>query len=306
MQNGTGLEKFSKEFPDRFYDIGIAEQHAVTFAAGLALEGMKPVVAIYSTFLKRAYDQVHQDVCHQNLPVVFALDRGGIVGEDGGTHHGLFDFSYLRHIPNLVVMAPKDENELQHMIRTALQCRQPVAIRYPRGKGLGVPMDTACRLLDIGKGEVLKEGGDVLILAIGGTVYPSLEAAERLDQAGIRATVVNSRFLKPLDAELICRLALKTGKILTVEENVLQGGFGSSVLEALQEKGLFQVPVKRLGIPDQFLEHGPQSLLRKKYCIDAEGIFRAVREMFERDSSSSRSVDQSTTPLSPVLTSPTK
>jgi 1-deoxy-D-xylulose-5-phosphate synthase len=306
MQNGTGLERFAREFPDRFYDIGIAEQHAVTFAAGLALEGMKPVVAIYSTFLQRAYDQVHQDVCLQNLPVVFALDRGGIVGEDGATHHGLFDFSYLRHIPNLVIMAPKDENELQHMVQTAVECPQPVAIRYPRGKGLGVEMDARSRSLDIGKGEVMREGGDVLILAIGGTVHPSLEAAERLEEAGIHATVVNSRFLKPLDAELICRMAVKTGKILTVEENVLQGGFGSSILELLEEKSLFRIPVRRLGIPDQFLEHGPQSLLRKKYCVDAEGIFRAAREMFEKESSSSRSVDQSTTPLIPVLTPPTK
>ena len=172
MQSGTGLELFSKEFPDRFYDIGIAEQHAVTFAAGLALEGMKPVVAIYSTFLQRAYDQVHQDVCLQNLPVVFALDRGGIVGEDGPTHHGLFDFSYLRHIPNLIVMAPKDENEFQHMIRTAVECPRPIAFRYPRGKGMGVRMDDSTQSIEIGKGEVLREGKDVLILAIGSTVYP--------------------------------------------------------------------------------------------------------------------------------------
>ena len=204
MQSGTGLELFSKEFPDRFYDIGIAEQHAVTFAAGLALEGMKPVVAIYSTFLQRAYDQVHQDVCLQNLPVVFALDRGGVVGEDGPTHHGLFDFSYLRHIPNLIVMAPKDENEFQHMIRTAIECPKPVAFRYPRGKGMGVKMDDEVRSIEIGKGEILREGEDVLILAIGSTVYPALHAAEQLEQEGVHAAVINSRFLKPLDEELLC------------------------------------------------------------------------------------------------------
>jgi len=298
MQNGTGLEKFSREFPNRFYDIGIAEQHAVTFAAGLALEGMKPVVAIYSTFLQRAYDQIHQDVCLQNLPVVFALDRGGIVGEDGATHQGLFDFSFLRHIPNLVVMAPKDENELQHMMQTAVQCDKPVAFRYPRGKGLGVRMETNPKSIDIGKGELIKEGDDVLILAIGSTVYPSLQAAERLEEMGIHASVVNSRFLKPLDEELICRMAVKTGKIVTIEENVLQGGFGSSILELLQEKSLFSIPVKRLGIPDFFIEHGTQALLRKKYGLDEEGICRAVKELLGENTSSSPTVDQRKASLS--------
>ncbi len=238
MQSGTGLEAFSKEFPDRFYDIGIAEQHAVTFAAGLALEGMKPVVAIYSTFLQRAYDQIHQDVCLQNLPVVFALDRGGMVGEDGPTHQGLFDFSYLRHIPNLIVMAPKDEDELRHMIKTALDCARPVALRYPRGKGVGVKMEGPPRSLEIGKGEVLTDGRDVLLLAMGSTVYPCLRAAEQLEGMGIDAAVINSRFLKPLDGELICHWAKRTGRVLTVEENVLQGGFGSAVLELLQDQGL--------------------------------------------------------------------
>ncbi len=281
MQSGTGLEEFARQFPDRFYDIGIAEQHAVTFAAGLALEGMKPVVAIYSTFLQRAYDQVLQDVCLQKLPVVLALDRGGIVGEDGPTHQGLFDFSYLRHIPNLIVMAPKDENEFQHMIKTAIECRVPVAFRYPRGKGVGVGREASLRSIDIGKGEVLRGGKDILIIAIGTTVYPSLRAAERLAKAGIQAAVINSRFLKPLDATLLCDWAKRTGKVLTVEENVLQGGFGSAVLELFQERGLFSIPVKRLGIPDIFVEHGPQALLKEKYGIDENGIFRGVQKMFE-------------------------
>jgi 1-deoxy-D-xylulose-5-phosphate synthase len=287
MQSGTGLERFSKEFPDRFYDIGIAEQHAVTFAAGLALEGMKPVVAIYSTFLQRAYDQILQDVGLQNLPVVFALDRGGIVGEDGPTHQGLFDFSYLRHIPNLIIMVPKDEDELQHMMKTAMECASPVAFRYPRGKGEGVKRSPVLRSIEIGKGEVLRDGMDLLILAIGTTVYPSIRAAERLDASGIHAAVINTRFLKPLDRDLIGEWAGKIGKILTVEENVLQGGFGSAVLELLQEEGLSSVDVKRLGIPDLFVEHGPPALLRAKYGIDEAGIYRAVKEMVEEESSPS-------------------
>ena len=283
MQSGTGLEQFSEEFPDRFYDIGIAEQHAVTFAAGLALEGMKPVVAIYSTFLQRAYDQVLQDVCLQNLPVVFALDRGGIVGDDGPTHHGLFDFSYLRHIPNLVIMVPKDEDELRHVIKTAVECSGPVAFRYPRGKGEEVRRSTTLRSLEIGKSELLKEGQDLLLLAIGSTVYPSLRAAERLEAEGIHVAVINNRFLKPLDGELICQWAKRVGRVLTVEENALLGGFGSAVLELLQEGGLFSVPVERLGIPDLFVEHGSQSLLRRKFGIDEQGIFDKAKEMIEKE-----------------------
>ncbi|MGO8989059.1 MAG: 1-deoxy-D-xylulose-5-phosphate synthase [bacterium] len=295
MQSGTGLEEFARWFPDRFYDIGIAEQHAVTFAAGLALEGMKPVVAIYSTFLQRAYDQILQDVCLQNLPVVFALDRGGIVGEDGPTHQGLFDFSYLRHIPNLVIMAPKDENEFQHMIKTATECPYPTAFRYPRGKGLGVKREGTLHPIDIGKGELLREGQDIVIIAIGSTVYPALRAAEKLSDAGIRAAVINSRFLKPLDGGLLCDWAKRTGRVLTVEENVLQGGFGSAVLELFQERGLGSVQVRRLGIPDTFLEHGPQALLREKYGIDENGIMNGVRKMFEGEWSGSASTSQSGT-----------
>jgi 1-deoxy-D-xylulose-5-phosphate synthase len=279
MEDGTGLRGYSARFPERFFDIGIAEQHAVTFAAGLALEGFKPVVAIYSTFLQRAYDQVQQDVCLQNLPVVFALDRGGIVGSDGPTHHGLFDFSYLRHLPNMVVMAPKDENEFQHMIKTAVGWTTPIAFRYPRGTGFGVKMDRELRPLEVGKGEVLLDGDDVLILAIGSTVYPSMEAAHRLLEDGIGASVINCRFVKPLDGELICALAEKVGKILTVEESVLDGGFGSAVLELFHERGLSWVRVKRIGIPDQFVDHGPQETLRGRYNINTEGIAKEAREI---------------------------
>ena len=279
MEDGTGLRGYSSRFPERFFDIGIAEQHAVTFAAGLALEGFKPVVAIYSTFLQRAYDQIQQDVCLQNLPVVFALDRGGIVGSDGPTHHGLFDFSFLRHLPNMVVMAPKDENEFQHMIKTAVGWGGPIAFRYPRGAGYGVKMDREPRPLEVGKGEVLLEGDDVLILAVGSTVYPSLEAAQRLLMDGIGTSVINCRFVKPLDGELICALAEKLGKVITVEENVLDGGFGSAVLELFGERGLSWVKVRRIGIPDQFVEHGPQETLRGMYGINSEGIEKEARKL---------------------------
>jgi len=279
MEDGTGLRGYSSRFPERFFDIGIAEQHAVTFAAGLALEGFKPVVAIYSTFLQRAYDQVQQDVCLQNVPVVFALDRGGIVGSDGPTHHGLFDFSYLRHLPNMVLMAPKDENEFQHMIKTAIGWGGPIAFRYPRGVGYGVKMDPEPRPLEVGKAEVLLEGDDVLILAIGSTVYPSLEAAHRLLRDGIGASVINCRFVKPLDGELICTMAEKLGNVITVEENVLDGGFGSAILELFGERGFSWVTVKRIGILDRFVEHGPQETLRGIFGIDAEGIERAARRI---------------------------
>ena len=303
MQNGTGLEEFSREFPDRFYDIGIAEQHAVTFAAGIALEGLKPVVAIYSTFLQRAYDQIVQDVCLQNLPVVFALDRGGVVGEDGPTHHGVFDFSYLRHIPNLVVMAPKDEEELRHMIKTAIEYPGPIAFRYPRGRGVGVGRAAVLRCVEIGKAEVLREGRDITLIAIGCTVHPCLGAARRLEAMGIDSAVINSRFLKPLDKDLICEWAVRTGRVLTIEENVLQGGFGSAVLELLQEKGVTSVQVKRLGLPDLYLDPGPQSLLRLKYGIDENGIFESVVEMFKEGSCRSYP-DKSNAPLKGLFPSP--
>jgi len=283
MPGGTGLEGFSKKFPNRFYDIGIAEQHAVTFAAGLAVEGFKPFVAIYSTFLQRAYDEIVHDVCLQNLPVAFALDRAGIVGEDGPTHHGVFDFCYLRHIPNMVVMVPKDENELQHVMETARVAQSPLAFRYPRGRGYGVPLDRQWRPIEIGKGELLRHGDHVAILAIGSTVLPSLEAAEELARHGIQAAVVNGRFVKPLDTELICRLSEETGRVLTVEENALEGGFGSAVLELLQARGLDAVKVRRLGIPDVFVEHGPPERLRRIYGIDKAGIFNAVDEWMSEE-----------------------
>jgi 1-deoxy-D-xylulose-5-phosphate synthase len=282
MCEGTGLDQFSQEFPKRLYDVGIAEQHAVTFAAGLAIEGFIPVVAIYSTFLQRAYDQILHDVCLQKLPVIFAIDRAGIVGEDGATHQGLFDFSYLRNIPHIVIMAPKDENELRHMLKTAVDCHCPVSLRYPRGKALGVNIDDELKTLEIGKGEVLREGADLAIIAIGSTVYPALSAAQRLAQEGIDIKVINARFAKPVDNELIAATAATIKKIITVEENVLQGGFGSAVLELLSEKDITGVRIKRLGIPDEFVEHATQAQLRHQYGIDEEGIFRAVKEMMEK------------------------
>jgi 1-deoxy-D-xylulose-5-phosphate synthase len=279
MPEGTGLKAFSETFPERFVDVGIAEQHAVTFAAGLATEGLRPVVAIYSTFLQRAYDQILHDVCLEAHPVVFALDRGGIVGEDGPTHHGLFDLTYLRSLPNMTVMAPKDENELRHMLLTAIKHHGPIALRYPRGCGVGIPMEDKIHTLPIGKGEVLTRGTDVVILAIGTTVTVALEAAKQLEDESISATVVNSRFVKPLDTELIIRLATEIPFILTVEENVLHGGFGSAVLECLADTGMTDSRVVRLGIPDTYVEHGSQKVLRSKYGVDAAAIVSAVRDV---------------------------
>ncbi len=277
MPEGTGLVKFSHKFPERFFDVGIAEQHGVTFAAGLAVEGFKPVVAIYSTFLQRAFDQILHDVCLESLPVTFALDRGGIVGEDGPTHHGLFDFSYLRMLPNMVVMAPKDENELRRMVRTAVDHSGPIAFRYPRGHSVGVDLDEPIAPLPIGKAEVLTNGDDFLILAIGRTVVDALSAQAELEREGIFATVVNCRFVKPLDMDLICGLAEKIPRILTVEENVLAGGFGSAVIEGLNDCGRTGVRIKRLGIPDTFVEPGPIGRLRSRYGIDAGGIAGACK-----------------------------
>lgn len=281
MPDGTGLVEFRRKFPDRFFDVGICEQHAVTFSAGLASEGLRPVTTIYSTFLQRAYDQVLHDVCLQDLPVVFALDRGGIVGEDGETHQGLFDLSYLRSLPNMVLMAPKDEDELRHMLYTAVEHPGPIALRYPRGQGLGVDFSPTLRRLPIGKGEVVREGEDLLIVAIGASVDPSLQAAAELEKQGYQTTVVNARFIKPLDESLILNLAARRGRVLTVEENVLQGGFGSAVLELLLDRGLM-VPVKRLGIPDIFVEHGSPATLRKKYGLDAQGIANSALELLEQ------------------------
>ncbi len=288
MPEGTGLVPFSKKYPDRFFDVGIAEQHGVTFAAGLALEGCKPVVAIYSTFLQRAYDQVLHDVCIENLPVVFAIDRGGIVGEDGPTHHGLFDLSYLRSLPNMVVMSPKDENELKRMLVTAVEHPGPVAVRYPRGAALGVEMEKPVQPMEIGKAEVLKEGTDVLILGIGYTVNQSLLASEILEKQGILASVANCRFVKPLDEKRIVELVRAVPRVITVEENVRQGGFGSAVLECLSDAGVTGFCLKRVGIPDAFVEHGPQAMLRKKYGIDAAGIAEAAGELVKETARDSR------------------
>ncbi len=282
MCSGTGLEGFAEQFPERCHDVGIAEQHAVTFAAGLATEGLKPVAAIYSSFLQRAYDQVFHDVCLQNLPVTFALDRAGLVGADGPTHHGVFDFSFLRHLPNMVVMAPKDENELQHMLKTAIAYPGPAALRYPRGAGVGVSRDVEFHALEIGKAEILQEGSDVVLLAIGNMVHPAQEAAKNLrEDEGISAAVVNARFVKPLDAELLLELARMVGKIITIEENVLQGGFGSAVLELFQAHNLYSAVVRCVGLPDAYIEHGTQGMLRRKYGLNAEGIERTVREMLQ-------------------------
>jgi 1-deoxy-D-xylulose-5-phosphate synthase len=278
MPEGTGLTEFASAYPERFLDVGIAEQHAVTFAAGLATEGFRPVVAIYSTFLQRAFDQIVHDVCLSKLPVVFAIDRGGLVGEDGPTHHGHFDITYLRNLPNMTLMAPKDENELRHMIYSALQQPGPVAIRYPRGQGVGVPLDPGYKLIPMGKAEVLKEGGDAIILALGSMVYPALEAASTLENEGRSVGVVNCRFVKPLDNRL-GELALQSGRVLVVEENVRQGGLGGAILELFNDTGIQNVLVKRLGLPDMFVEHGPLSCLREKYGLDASGILREARDL---------------------------
>jgi 1-deoxy-D-xylulose-5-phosphate synthase len=280
MPEGNCLSEVAAQFPKRVFDVGICEQHAVTFAAGLATRGLIPVVAIYSTFLQRAFDQIIHDVCLQNLPVVFAIDRGGIVGDDGKTHQGTFDLSYLTLIPQLVVAAPSDENELQHLLFTAVKAGCPMAVRYPRSPGLGVPLDEKLHELPIGKGEVLKYGEDVAILALGATVAPAMQAAARLSDVGIDAAVVNSRFAKPLDTSLFNDLARRIKRFVTVEENVLSGGFGSGVVSFLQESHPGDMYVKNIGIPDEFVEHGTQAILRAKYHLDAQGIFREVSAMF--------------------------
>ncbi len=282
MREGTGLVKYAQQFPDRFFDVGIAEQHAVTFAAGLACEGFKPVAAIYSTFLQRAYDQVEHDVALQHLPVIFAMDRAGIVGDDGKTHQGMFDISYLRCIPNMVLMAPKDENELQHMLYTATQYQLgPTALRYPRGNSYGVEMDSEFKLLPIGKGEILREGSDLALVAYGSEVYPAMEAATLLAERGINAAVINARFAKPLDEELLVEVARKYRRVVTVEEAALMGGFGSAVMELYEIKGLSnEVEVHRVGVHDHFVSHGSQNIMREKNQLDPESIVRQVEAWF--------------------------
>ena len=289
MLDGTGLAAVADRFPDRVFDVGICEQHAVTLAAGLATQGFIPITAIYSTFLQRAYDQIIHDVCLQNLPVVFAIDRAGIVGDDGKTHQGPFDISYLRSIPNMIVSAPKDEDEFQHLLFTAISAGKPMAIRYPRGHAEGVPLKPYLQQLPLGKGEMLKDGQDLAILAIGSTVYPAVAAAERLAEDGVDCAVVNARFAKPLDSELVLELATRTKRLLTVEENTLAGGFGSAVLELLGSAKLPEVKVECLGLPDRFVEHGTQELFRAMFDLDSEGIARRINisypELFIKASS---------------------
>lgn len=276
MKEGTGLSAFAERFPDRFYDVGIAESHAVTFAAGLAIQGLKPVAAIYSTFLQRAYDEIIHDVCLQNMPVVFAIDRAGIVGEDGATHQGLFDISFLRHIPNLLFMAPKDGYELKAMLKFAIEHNGPSAIRYPRGKTEVKKIRGSDDKIEMGRAEILMEGDDVAIIAVGYAVHPSLKAAEMLKADGINACVINARFIKPLDEGLIISMSERIKRIITIEENLVAGGFGSAVLECLNKAGLNNIAVKRIGIDDEFVEHGSQGILRKQYGLDKEGIYKTA------------------------------
>jgi 1-deoxy-D-xylulose-5-phosphate synthase len=281
MPEGTGLTEFSKLYKDRFVDVGIAEQHAVTFSAGLASKGAKPVVAIYSTFLQRAYDQILHDVCIDAHPVVFAIDRGGIVGEDGPTHHGLFDFSYLRSMPNMTIMSPMDENELARMLLTAIRHDGPIALRYPRGKGHGVEILKDVKPVEIGRAQVVQEwdghdqSEEIMIIAIGQSVYEAIAAAKELACKGIFALVINARFVKPLDTALFLEKACKIKKIITVEEHMLAGGFGSAILEMYADNGISDLEFKRIGIDNKFVEHGPQNLLKKEYGVDAAAIVAA-------------------------------
>jgi len=291
MPDGTGLAKFQAKFPQRYFDVGIAEQHAVTFAAGLAAEGFTPVCAIYSTFLQRAFDQIVHDVCIQNLPVVFCLDRAGLVGDDGATHHGVFDIAYLRSIPNLVVLSPKDTVELRAMMRFALGYKRgPIALRYPRGSSEILSETPAA--IQFGKSETLLSGDDLGILAYGPMAAVALEAARHLrDAHGIHAEVVNARFAKPLDAEAIVALAERTGRLITLEDGVLHGGFGSAVLELLAARGLTHIAVKTLGIPDHFVEHGSIPTLRSLCGMDALGVIAAAGSLLGRDLAPSTPVE---------------
>ncbi|MFC1501507.1 1-deoxy-D-xylulose-5-phosphate synthase [Elusimicrobiota bacterium] len=285
MPEGTGVDLFAKRFPKRFFDVGIAEGHAVTFAAGLAADGMKPVCAIYSTFLQRSVDQMIHDVALQNLPVVFAIDRAGIVGEDGGTHNGAFDLSYLRFIPNFTIMAPADENELQHMLKTAFSLKGPAAIRYPRGSGMGVKFDEKMKLLPVGKAEIKKQGKDLYIIAIGSSVYPALEAAKILSLAKISAGVVNVRFLKPFDSNLILSLAKKVKKFVVIEENSKIGGLNSEVSELLVNKNVHMLSI---GFPDCFVEHGDMKTIKQQYGFSPEKISGNIKKWLKSGQSSAK------------------
>ncbi|MGH9886150.1 MAG: 1-deoxy-D-xylulose-5-phosphate synthase [bacterium] len=281
MAGGTGLDKFQKSFPDRFYDVGIAEQHAVTFAAGMATEGLKPVCAIYSTFLQRAYDQIVHDVCVQGLDVTFVLDRAGLVGADGATHQGLYDLAYLRTLPNVVLMAPKDENELRQMLKTAIEYPGPAALRIPRGAALGVPLESDVKTLKIGEAELLRDGSDVALVALGHSVAPALEAAQRLEEHGISAAVLNARFAKPVDARWLAELARRCGALVVIEEHSVIGGLGDAVVASLAAQRI-AVPVRALGVADEVVEHGSQAEWRAELGLDAAGIERAARELLGR------------------------
>jgi len=282
MPDGTGVCTPLEKFPERSFDVGIAEQHCVTFAAGMSCEGLTPVCAIYSTFLQRGFDQLVHDVCIQDLNVKFCLDRGGVAGGDGPTHHGLLDIAYLRGVPNLVLMAPKDEGEMRDMLFTMVEHVGPAAMRYPRGNGVGADISKEPQLLEIGKGEILRDGGEIAIVAYGSMVHPSLQAAEHLAKDKIEATVVNARFVKPLDAQLLLALAQTKRLIVTVEEAYLAGGFGSAVLELLEENGLQdKVRVVRMGIPDRLVTHGDPKLLLAKYGLDADGIYTRVKDSID-------------------------
>ena len=272
MVKGNGLSHLAEQFPTRIYDTGISEQHAVTLAAGLASRGLIPIVAIYSTFLQRGFDQVLHDVCLQDLPVKFALDRSGIVGADGKTHQGIFDLSYLSLMPNMVISSPKDENELQHLLYTSTEFNHPMAIRYPRGQSIGVPLDPEFHKIPLGTWELICEGDDIVLIAVGSMVMPAIQAAENLRSHGFNASVINARFVKPLDINLLLDTANRVPAIVTIEENVLNGGLGASVIQLLQNQGLSNVKVKQLGIPDEFVAHGEQNLLRSIYHMDAHGI----------------------------------
>lgn len=276
MPSGTGLDRFAAAIPERFFDVGIAEQHAVTFAAGLACGGMRPFAVIYSTFLQRAMDQIIHDVALQNLPVTFCLDRAGLVGDDGPTHHGVFDLAYLRMVPNMVIMAPKDENELQHMLKTALVHDGPAAIRFPRGQVSGVKVDDNLQRIPLGRAERLRSGSDVTIIAVGPMVERAVEASDRLAKTGVTVGVINARFIKPLDEGLILEAAVETGCLVTVEDGVLAGGFGSAVAEVLAKHDLAGGRLKMLGIGDTFVEHGPVEVLRAEFGLTTEGIVAAV------------------------------
>jgi len=280
MSEGTGLRPFASRFPDRFFDVGIAEQHAVDFATGLALNGFKPVVAIYSTFLQRAYDQIYHDVCLMDIPIVFALDRSGIVSDDGPTHQGINDIIYLRHMPHMIVMAPKDENELQQMVRSALSYSHPVAIRFPKGKGYGVPLDENFKEIPLAQSELLKKGKDLLI-AIGSMVYPALEAARRLEKEGVSLAVINARFAKPLDEKMILGFAQPGRAIITVEEGVKTGGFGSSVRELLDREGRFNIRFKSIGLPLEIYPQGKAGKIKQKYLLDEDGLFRQILQFYK-------------------------